>query len=72
MPGFEKASFYVTIKDRRGWLFLFTQSASKDGGAVANGRMDAPLSDCGNLKQPSERKDLSSTAKKGGRCYGKI
>ena len=30
-----------------------------DGGAFANGRMDAPLSDCGK-KQTAERKALNS------------
>ena len=27
---------------------MVPQSAAKDGGAFANGRTDAPLSDCGN------------------------
>ena len=27
---------------------LFTQSATKDGGALASWRMEAPPSDCGN------------------------
>ena len=35
---------------------MFTQSATKDGGALASWRMDAPASDCVNLNsRPSTR-----------------
>jgi len=38
---------------------FFPKSATTDGGAFANGHMDAPLSDCGK-KQTAERKALNS------------
>ena len=42
-----------------------------DGGAFANGRMDAPLSDCGK-KQTAERKALNSFPSPALNSYAKI